>query len=145
MIHAGDPRAFLELIQELILEETRTPGLLRVLRGGAEGERYLRRLTGSALELLAGPLREAKAAGISFKTYCRAKTEAGVKSRKGKKWEGSKWFAWLPVDHVGQHGNLGHVDHLGHVQDGQESQDGQHSQEAQELPDDCTGIVFQKP
>jgi AcrR family transcriptional regulator len=63
-VHASDPRAFLELIQEAILEETRTPGLLRVLRGGAEGERYLRRLTDRALELLAGPLREAQAAGI---------------------------------------------------------------------------------
>jgi AcrR family transcriptional regulator len=63
-VHAGDPRAFLELIQAAILEETRTPGLLRVLRGGAEGERYLRRLSVRSMELLARPLREAKAAGI---------------------------------------------------------------------------------
>ena len=63
-VRAGDPRAFLELIQEFIVEETRTPGLLRVLRGGAEGELYRRQLSGRGLELLAGPLRDAKAAGI---------------------------------------------------------------------------------
>jgi AcrR family transcriptional regulator len=63
-VHAGDPRAFLLVIQELIQEDARTPGLLGVLREGAEGERYLRRLTERALELLAEPLRTAKAAGI---------------------------------------------------------------------------------
>jgi AcrR family transcriptional regulator len=61
---AAEPRAFLDLVQELVLEEARTPGLLRELRGGAEGRRYLRRLTGKALKLLEGPLREARAAGI---------------------------------------------------------------------------------
>lgn len=62
-VRAGDPHAFLQLIQELVLEETRTPGLLRVVRGAAEGERHLRHLTERASELLAQPLREARAAG----------------------------------------------------------------------------------
>lgn len=60
---AGDPRTFLELLQELILEETRTPGLLRVLRGAAQSERYLRQLRMRVLELLADPLDAAKSAG----------------------------------------------------------------------------------
>lgn len=63
-LHAGDPRAFLQLIEELILEETRTPGLLRVLRGAAQGERYLRELRQRVLELLTEPLEAARAAGI---------------------------------------------------------------------------------
>jgi AcrR family transcriptional regulator len=61
--HAGDPRDFLRLIQALIQEDTRTPGLFRVLREGREGERYLRHLTSRVLELLDEPLRTAKAAG----------------------------------------------------------------------------------
>ena len=60
---AGDPRAFLLLIQALIEEETRTPGLLRVLREGREGERYFQYLTNRVLELLDEPLRTARAAG----------------------------------------------------------------------------------
>jgi hypothetical protein len=63
-LHASDPRAFLHLLQELILEETRTPGPLRVLRGAAEGECYLRDLRERALQLLADPLDAAKTAGL---------------------------------------------------------------------------------
>jgi AcrR family transcriptional regulator len=61
--HAGDPRAFLLLIQALIQEDARTPGLLRVLREGSEGEQCLRQLTLRLLELLEEPLRTAQAAG----------------------------------------------------------------------------------
>jgi AcrR family transcriptional regulator len=61
---ADDPSAFVELMQELIVEETRTPGLLRLLRGAAEGERYYRGLRQRALELLAAPLERAKTAGV---------------------------------------------------------------------------------
>jgi AcrR family transcriptional regulator len=63
-LRAGDPRAFLELIQELILEETRTPGLLRALRGAAQGERHLRDLRERVLGLLADPFDAARAAGL---------------------------------------------------------------------------------
>ncbi len=63
-VRAGDPQAFLELIREVMLEETRTPGLLGVLRGGAEGERFFRALRQRALEQLAGPLEAARAAGV---------------------------------------------------------------------------------
>jgi hypothetical protein len=63
-LHAGDPRVFLQLIERLIVEETRTPGLLRVLRGAAQGERYLRDLRKRVLQLLADPLEAAKAAGL---------------------------------------------------------------------------------
>jgi hypothetical protein len=52
------------LIERLILEGTRTPGLLRVLRGAAQGERYLRDLRKRVLQLLADPLEAAKAAGL---------------------------------------------------------------------------------
>ena len=62
-LHPDDPRAFWQLIQELVLEETRTPGLLRVLRAAAEGERYFRGLRQRSLELLAEPLEAAKTAG----------------------------------------------------------------------------------
>jgi AcrR family transcriptional regulator len=61
---AGDPRAFLHLIQALIQEDAHTPGLLRMLRESAQSERFLRRLTTRAMELLAEPLRTAQAAGI---------------------------------------------------------------------------------
>ena len=61
---AGDPRAFLDIMQELILEEARTPGLLRLLGGGAERERRVRPLTERAQQLLDTPLREAQAAGM---------------------------------------------------------------------------------
>jgi AcrR family transcriptional regulator len=63
-LHAGSPRVFVQLMQELIVEETRTPGLLRVLRGAAEGERYLRGLRERVLQLLAEPLDSAKTAGL---------------------------------------------------------------------------------
>jgi AcrR family transcriptional regulator len=63
-VEAADPHAFLRLIQELVLEETRTPGLLRVLRGAAEGERQLRHLTERTSQLLAGPLHQAQVAGV---------------------------------------------------------------------------------
>ncbi len=63
-LHAGDPRVFIQLIERLILEETRTPGLLRVLRGAAYGVRYLRDLRKRVLQLLAQPLEAAKAAGL---------------------------------------------------------------------------------
>jgi AcrR family transcriptional regulator len=62
-VHAGDPRAFLLLLGAMIREDTRTPGLFRVLRTGRDGERYLRHLTSRVLELLAEPLRTARAAG----------------------------------------------------------------------------------
>jgi hypothetical protein len=52
------------LIGELIVEETRTPGLLRVLRGGAQGERFLSHLRQRVLDLLPGPLAAAKTAGL---------------------------------------------------------------------------------
>ena len=63
-LHAGDPRVFRQLIERLILEETRTPGLLRLLRGAAQGERYLRELRQRVLQLLTDPLVVAKAAGL---------------------------------------------------------------------------------
>ncbi len=63
-VRADDPRAFLELIHEIMLEETRTPGLLRVLRGGAEGEHFFRLLRQRALEQLSRPLEAARAAGV---------------------------------------------------------------------------------
>ena len=63
-LHAVDPRVFIKLIERLILEETRTPGLLRVLRGAAQGERYLRDLRKRVLGLLTDPLEAAKAAGL---------------------------------------------------------------------------------
>jgi AcrR family transcriptional regulator len=63
-LRAADPRAFLQLIEELILEETRMPGLLRVLRAGAHGEHYLQDLRQRVLGLLTDPLEAARAAGI---------------------------------------------------------------------------------
>jgi len=63
-LQAGDPRLFRQLIERLILDETRTPGLLRVLRGAAQGERYLRDLRQRVLQLLTDPLDVAKAAGL---------------------------------------------------------------------------------
>jgi AcrR family transcriptional regulator len=61
---AGDPRAFIDIMRELMLEETRTPGLLRLLGSGTAGLRRVRRLTRRAHGLLDKPLREAQAAGI---------------------------------------------------------------------------------
>ena len=63
-LHAGDPRVFRQLIERLIVEETRAPGLLRVLRGAAQGERYLRDLRKRVLGLLTDPLEAARAAGL---------------------------------------------------------------------------------
>jgi AcrR family transcriptional regulator len=61
---SGDPRAFIDIMRELILEEARTPGLLRLLGTGTAGQRRVRRLTKRGRELLDKPLREAQAAGI---------------------------------------------------------------------------------
>jgi hypothetical protein len=63
-LRADDPRASLQLIERLILEETRTPGLLRVLRGAAQGERYPRDLRNRGLQLLADRPETATAAGL---------------------------------------------------------------------------------
>jgi AcrR family transcriptional regulator len=61
---AGDPRAFIDLMRDLILEEARTPGLLRLLGGGSAGQRRVRRLTRRARGLLDKPLREGQLAGV---------------------------------------------------------------------------------
>jgi hypothetical protein len=80
-----------------------------------------------------GLAQEAKAAGIAFTTYRRAKDEVCI-SRKGKKWEGGKWFARLQDDHLErleQDELLGHLEHLTN-QEAQGVQEHQEHQEHQE-------------
>jgi hypothetical protein len=83
---------------------------------------------------------EAMKVGTSSRTHIRAKKEIGVKSRKGRSEEGSKWFVSLPRvnGHDGQDGFLGNRGILGnlttqHCQHGQEDQEYQEDQQCQTI------------